>query len=207
MLRRLAKGLKRLFARAARFRLSSLLLLMTIGAILLAWRRDHLRLKSEIARLQIVDARWGADEATGPPNTFSYGDITTAWASRTPDGQREWLLLEFDNVTPAAVHIYETYNPGALSRIARINVFGQEQVLWEGKDPTPQSAGGGVSKIRLQGVPATSRLKVYFDSPAVPGWNEIDAVALIDANGTPHWARRAKASTSYGPQGSLDVLW
>lgn len=207
MLRRLATGSKALLVRATRFRLSSLLLLMTIGAILMAWRRDHLKLLAEVSRLQNVNANWGADEAAGPPNTQGYGDITTAWASQSADGQREWLMLEFDEVTPTAVHIYETFNPGAVYKIARVNIFGQEQVLWQGVDPTSPQVRGGVSKISLRGAPATSRLKIYVDSPAFSGWNEIDAVALIDANGRAHWARRAMASSSFGPRGSLEVVW
>jgi hypothetical protein len=204
---RLVTRAKRLFAYGARFRLSSLLLLTAIVAILLAWRRDHLQLAARIQRLENPNPHWGVDEATGPPDTQGYGDITTAWASKTPDGQREWLMLEFAEVAPVAVHVYETYNPGAVDKITRVNVIGQEQVIWQGADPTPASSPGGVSKFAVSGVPKTQRIKVYLNSPAVPGWNEIDAVALIDAAGQPHWARRATASSSYGPRGSLDFVW
>jgi hypothetical protein len=207
MFRRLATGVKRLLIRATRFRLSSLLLLTTIGAVLLAWRRDHQQVEAEIERLQNPTPHWGVDEATGPPDTQGYGDITTAWASKTADGQREWLMLEFDEVTPVAIHVYETYNPGAVDKIARVNIIGREQILWQGADPTPASAAGGVSKFNVSGAPATQRIRIYLDSPAVAGWNEIDAVALIDAAGQPHWARRAEASSSYGPNGSLDEMW
>jgi hypothetical protein len=64
-----------------------------------------------------------------------------------------------------------------------------------------------VSKFRLSNAGSTTQIKIYLDSPAVPGWNEIDAVALVDAQGKRHWARRAAASSSYGPPGSLDDAW
>src|SRR5580704_10247815 len=61
---------------------------------------------------------WGPEQATGPPDTVGPGDIVTAWASLTPDGQDEWLLLEYaEPVVPAAVLVHETYNPGALCRV------------------------------------------------------------------------------------------
>jgi hypothetical protein len=206
MLRRLGGALKWVGARVARFRLSTLLLVITLGAVLLAWRRDHQRLVLELTRLQHPSRGWGADEVTGPPNTQGYGDITTAWAPATPDDQSEWLLLEFDRVTPVAIHVHETYNPGAIVKISRVTLFG-ETVLWEGADPTSQGSAGGISKFRVANVGSTSQIKIYLDSPAVPGWNEIDAVALVDAKGTRHWARSAAASSSYGPPGSLESMW
>lgn len=206
MLRRLTLGVRRFSIRLTRFRLSTVLWLMALAAILMAWRRDHQHLLAEIERIQYPSQQWGADEATGPPNTQGYGDIGTAWASKTQDDQEEWLLLEFNAVEPTAIHIYETHNPGAVVKISRVTMWG-EQVLWEGVDPTPPSRAGGVSKFPLLSVGKTSQIAIYLDSPKFGGWNEIDAVALIDAAGNPHWALRAAASSSYGPRGSLNDPW
>jgi hypothetical protein len=183
-----------------RFRLSTLLLVMALAATLLSWRRERQVLLGEIERLRNPHPGWGVREATGPPDTSSFGDIPTAWASKTQDGQVEWLQLEFAaEVNPQAVHIHETHSPGAVTKITRVNILGNEETLWQGTDPTPVSALGGVSKIVVNGRKPTSRIKIYLDSAAVPGWNEIDAVGLIDAQGQPHWATKASASSSYGP--------
>jgi hypothetical protein len=203
----IARRFRRLLRSAMRVRLSTLLLVTAIVAILFAWRRDRETLLAEVERLRNADPRWGPDEATGAPDTTGFGDFRTAWASQTADGQREWLMLEFDEVVPVEIHIYETHCPGAVDEITRVNILGQESLLWRGVDPTPRTASGGVSKFPVSGAPATKLIKIYVDSPAVPGWNEIDAVALVDAQGTPHWARRATASSTYGPRGSLRVMW
>src|SRR5262249_44708719 len=51
---------------------------------------------------------YGPEQVTGPPDTPNAGDHATAWASRTPDGQDEWLLLEYaEPVVPAAVLVHE----------------------------------------------------------------------------------------------------
>ena len=42
------------------------------------------------------------------------------------------------------------------------------------------------------------RLKIELASEAHAGWNEIDAVGLIDKKGTRQWASKAWASSSYG---------
>jgi hypothetical protein len=197
--------------RLLRFRLSTLLLLTAIVAILLSWRHDRLRLQAEIFKLQHPDASWGVDQVTGPPNTTGFGDIRTAWASQTADGQQEWLELEFpQSATATAVWIYETYNPGAVVKVTRLGAFGQETVLWEGTDPTPPGAAGGISKIALPGGQSVGRLKIYLNSPAVGGWNEVDAVGLVDGKNRIQWATRAKASSSYGPNempGDFAYVW
>jgi len=145
---------------------------------------------------------WGPEQATGAPNTWpNAGDLGTAWASQTPDGQREWLELTYDApIRPAAVLIYETYNPGAVDRITGYDAAGKEIELWSGADPTPAGSEKGISVIPLHPAFDLKRIRVYLDSPRVAGWNEIDAVGLLDAAGTTHWAASATASSSYADQ-------
>jgi hypothetical protein len=46
----------------------------------------------------------------------------------------------------------------------------------------------------------SDQIKVYLDTARVPGWNEIDAVELIGADGTRQWASGSSASSYYGDQ-------
>jgi hypothetical protein len=146
-----------------------------------------------------LNRNWGPEQATGAPNTWPQsGDIVTAWASKNPDDQKEWLLLEYSSpVVAHEVHIYETFNPGAVYRVTAFDLSGKEIELWKGNDPTQAGAAAGISKIRCKGKVKTCRIKVYLDSPAVPGWNEIDAVGLIDAKGKTKWATAAEASSTF----------
>ena len=141
---------------------------------------------------------WSAEQAAGPPNTPVAGDQQTAWASASQDGRKEWLLLTYEEpVKAAAVHVHETYNPGALTKVT---VFDddEEVTVWEGKDPTEKSKSMGVSKIPIEMDFAVNRVKLYFDSPNVRGWNEIDAVGLMDEKEEMHWAVEGEASSTYG---------
>jgi hypothetical protein len=145
---------------------------------------------------------WGPEQATGPPDTPGAGDFTTAWASLMPAGQHEWLMLEYaEPILPAAVLVHETYNPGALVRVTVFKLDGEEVEVWKGKDPTAQGAGRGVSEIAIDVPFKTNRVKIYLDSKAVAGWNEIDAVGVRDAGGKTHWATGADASSTYADQG------
>lgn len=190
------------------FSLRTLLILMLVAALGLAWWLDRRRLEARVQRLEermfpppSSGAHWGTDQVTGPPNTTVAGDIVTAWASASPDGQREWLLLKYDKpVQPTAVVIHETYNPGALMKVSVFDPNGKEVVVWTGTDPTPPGAGRGVSTIPVQVDFKTSKVKLYLDSPKFPGWNEIDAVGLQYRWGWERtiWAVQAEASSTYG---------
>lgn len=143
---------------------------------------------------------WGPEQATGAPNTNAAGDRVTAWASRSADGQDEWLMVEFDKMmVPTAVVVHETYNPGALVRVTAFKSDGSEVEVWKGVDPTPVGAGKGLSKIPIKITFKTRRIKLYIASSKVAGWNEIDAVGLVDKAKKVHWAARASASTTYAP--------
>lgn len=78
-----------------------------------------------------------------------------------------------------------------------------ETEIWKGTDPTPTTAqmGNSLFKIRLSVV--SRRPKIYLDSKAVAGWNEIDAVAMFGRAGNVQWASDAWASTAYGENQTL----
>lgn len=155
---------------------------------------------------------WGAEQVLGGPDTAGAGDIVTAWASASQDNEIEWLALSYhDAVRPARVEVHETHNPGALFRVSVFRDDGSELTVWEGQDPTPIGAGRGVSKIPVDIDFDVSRIKIYLDSPAVKGWNEIDAVGLVDTDGNTQWAHGVEASSDYAnrratPTGSPEKL-
>jgi hypothetical protein len=159
--------------------------------------------------LQHISKRsWGPEQACGPPDSFGAGDLVTAWAPKTADGQLEWLLVEYERAVEATdVQIHETYHPGAVMRVTALAPNGTETLLWAGRAPTP--APRRELEVPLSPPLLIQRVKLYLDSPAVAGWNEIDAVGLRDSAGSMQWAVRAEASSSYadrGPLGDLDRL-
>ena len=156
-----------------------------------------LELRELQAVRQTAKRSWGPEQAEGPPDTEGAGDIQTAWASQTQDGQKEWLICEYpEAVMPTAVAVYETYNPGTLEKVGVFDEAGKEHMAWMGTDPTPRTAARGTSVIPIKTKFKVQKVKLYFDSPAVPGWNEIDAVALKAKDNT-QWAEKVTASSTY----------
>ncbi len=150
------------------------------------------------ARERAVPKRsWSAAQATGAPDTATAGDQASAWAPAAQDGGEEWLELTYAQpVEVAHVVVRETYNPGAISKVSVLLENGTEIFIWQGaQDAVP----GPIDRVfPAPGGLVARSAKVYLDTKRVPGWNEIDAVALTDRSGARHWAERASASSSYG---------
>jgi len=151
---------------------------------------------------QYSNDNWAATQALGYPNTLPrYGDAKTAWASQTQDGQREYLELSFDDPEPANyLVVVETFNVGAIDSVYTWNPNTSDyDLVWNGI----ASAGPNEARLWVVVFPPTSypvsRVRLAVNSPAVHGWNEIDAVALgHDGVLTGEWASTAVASSQYG---------
>lgn len=147
---------------------------------------------------------WSVRQVLGKPNTSVAGDQVTAWASQSQDSGMEWLVVEFPTrMNATKIQIEETYNPGAVNRICSVDWRGNETEIWKGVDPTPQGSGKGSSVIAFDQPVSTRRVKIYLDSATVRGWNEIDAVALIDKSNAKQWAIDAWASSCFGENQEL----
>ena len=149
----------------------------------------------------VAKVGYSPDQACGPPNAPSGSDNALAWTSATADGQVEWLLLEFAHpIEPTALKIFQNCGPGAVTRVSAIKLDGSEVSIWQGNDPIPKGRSHGVSMLRFRTGFPTMQIRLTVSTSFVPGWNEIDAVALIDGAGATHWAVAGDASTFYGQQ-------
>lgn len=192
------------FARLLQFDLRFMLFATALAGVGILWWQDRQKLEQRLATIELrykpfVGTAWSVDQATGPPDSLSGGDQPTAWASLTADSQEEWLELTYDRtIRPNAIEVYENCAPGALTKVTCFDASGSEQILWQGVDPTPPSSRCGVSKLSISKSPATNRIKIYLDSQAVVGWNEIDTIGLrYGMWGSVIWPSKAVASTSW----------
>jgi ankyrin repeat protein len=156
---------------------------------------DSIRLGSRGTKVAL-DRKWGPEQATGEPDTHEAGDRTTAWAPRERNDGIEWLKLDYDRaVDIAEVRIRETFNPGAVVKVTALADAGEEQLLWAGQDPTTDAPAE--FSIPSDGNVRGDAVMVYLDTSRRSGWNEIDAVELVGADGSRQWATSASASSTY----------
>jgi hypothetical protein len=70
-----------------------------------------------------------------------------------------------------------------------------ETILWEGTEPPSQAPVD--MQFPAGNTVTTKSVKLYLDTRLVPGWNEIDAVAIVGTDGSLQWAAHAVASSSF----------
>src|SRR5262245_40647200 len=122
---------------------------------------------------------WAASQATGEPDTMHAGDCSTAWASKAPDADAEWLDLTFDQpVAPRLIRVHETYNPGAITKVEAKDGSGTWRTLWEGAAAACEAPRWFEVSVPID-TWTTKEVRITLDSDAIPGWNEIDAVELV----------------------------
>jgi len=140
-------------------------------------------------RFNTKDA-YKAQQATGAPNARGeHMDSPNAWCPAKENAGAEWLALTYEPpVTAASLRIHANYARSAVVRITTLGDDGSETELWSG-DPA--------ASVRFADPVTLHRIKLHLDTAKVPGWNEIDAVAAVDAAGTDHWAAKATASSEW----------
>ncbi|MGB3944707.1 MAG: hypothetical protein WBK88_07945, partial [Methanothrix sp.] len=137
------------------------------------------------ASSEYSSTNWSALQATGEPDTYpDHGDIETAWAPLDEDAGIEWLDLEYEvPILITRVEIYETYNPGAVIGLEIYDREGGRHLAWEGSMEPARTAR--ISTIDIDPGFPSDRIRIILDTRRVPGWNEIDAVALIGSRSLP----------------------
>jgi hypothetical protein len=123
---------------------------------------------------------WSATQALGAPDTLSYGDIPTAWASLSKNGTKEFITLGFSTLIYAnGATIRETYGNGFVSQIDALDTNNMLHTVWNGTDssqpgsPVDFFASWTTTSFLAKG------LKIYVDTDHnLSAWEEIDSVKL-----------------------------
>lgn len=129
---------------------------------------------------------WSAQQTLGQPDVYpAYGDIGEAWASKTEDSEREFLVLTFDNPQKATeIEVYETFNPGAVDTLYLRKASDKSWVMiWSGSADNNLPPASRIFSVSFPETSfETDAIRVAINSPSVPGWNEIDAVRIRLSN-------------------------
>ena len=129
---------------------------------------------------QYHSSGYSAAQVLGTPNAFpAYGFSPLSWTSATPDGRREFLTLTFPDPAPINfVDIYETGNPGAVDSIFVKDTLNNYILVYSA---TAAAAPAVARRNRIE-FPMTgynvSEIRIAINSPAVAGYNIIDAVSI-----------------------------
>jgi hypothetical protein len=110
------------------------------------------------------------------------------------------LTHDFEQVRRSLDDILRAGPYGGTNMAEGIRAGITEHEAWTGTDPTPRTAARGTSIIPIKTKFPVQKVKLFFDSPAVAGWNEIDAVGLRSKDDNVQWAMKVTASSTYAQQ-------
>lgn len=120
---------------------------------------------------------FSARQAAGEPNSFGCDEFATAWSPYNFGTATEWLELDFGApVNASGIRVREVYRQSFVTRIDLIDVDHAYHTVWEDTDATLC----GYELVVMWGAtdyPVTGA-RIYTSAP---GYEEIDAVALISS--------------------------
>ncbi|HZF99728.1 MAG TPA: T9SS type A sorting domain-containing protein [Chitinophagales bacterium] len=129
----------------------------------------------------ICNTTWAACQILGEPNVYPiYSDHGGAWSPSSADDQREFIAVGFDSAMAIdGVYVYETLNTGAVDSVyVRNAATGAWNLVWSDSAEVQDNT----AKVLFATFPMTSYLvdgvRLAVNSPAVPGYNEIDAISV-----------------------------
>lgn len=124
---------------------------------------------------------WNASNAIGMPEVTTCGDNGKAWASMNKNTVETITLKYSTPVTPSAIKIYESYNPGYVTSVT-VSGGGKSANVYTAK---PAATAGCPTSLPITVTAAQFKVDsvaVTVDQSALNNWAEIDAVQLT---GTP----------------------
>ena len=129
---------------------------------------------------------WSARKVLGPPDVWpKHGDDQKAWASLSADGGIESIEVAFgEDFHAGGLEVYETYNPGAITRVELLGAAGESLVAHDAPAVADTSGKPHLLRLAFGCTPfAVHTIRLTLDSKAVPGWNEIDAIGVVPCVG------------------------
>ncbi len=128
---------------------------------------------------QYSTTNWSAKQTLKAPNTFTYGDINTAWTTSTPDASAEYISVGF--LTPvyaSGATIRETFGYGFVVGIDAIDSAGVTHTVWSGVDNSVPNQINDFSVTWPMTSYLVTGLKVRTNNALHSGYEEIDAIQL-----------------------------
>jgi hypothetical protein len=135
------------------------------------------------ATSQYSSPLWAARQATHAPNTEGCGDRPTAWASKDKAGI-DTLTVGFKiPVVPQIVKVYQTYNPGQVTKVQVVDVKGKAHNVYAAAPVAlvPPPPCPVVLEVPITGITTkVQTVRITVDQSVLGIYqDEIDAVQLV----------------------------
>jgi outer membrane protein OmpA-like peptidoglycan-associated protein/Tol biopolymer transport system component len=134
----------------------------------------------------LLGKEYRAIHLLGRPSKYpKFAASPSAWQSLTPDNPAgEFVIVSFDTAKVVKqVAIFENFGAGSITRVDALDENNRLTLLKEFPNGYAQ-ANGQLTRVRLA-TPTTFKvksIKITFNSMRVPGYSQIDAIAISDVD-------------------------
>jgi hypothetical protein len=134
---------------------------------------------SAVASSERDELTQAAVQASGPPNVEGCIDSPYAYASEPRITLPRITLLFPQLVTPSRLVIYQSFNPGFVSRVEATDLFGETHLVYQGAPALADCSNRELVIDILDAEFQTNAITIYIDQTAsLSGPLQIDAVQL-----------------------------
>jgi outer membrane protein OmpA-like peptidoglycan-associated protein/Tol biopolymer transport system component len=132
--------------------------------------------------------QFGPDQVLGTPSKLpGTGSSGAAWAPAREDGGEEFIQVRFkDHIHVQQIAVGENFNPGSIVAIVLVDEANISYQVYT--NPKPGPIKGITGRMFNLIIPKTeykvAGLKLYLNTAAVKGSNQIDAIAVSDSKDT-----------------------
>ncbi|MDJ1470898.1 OmpA family protein [Cytophagaceae bacterium DM2B3-1] len=144
------------------------------------WASRVIGFSSELVHAK-TPKQYGAQQILGKPSKLpNFGNSACAWSPSTEGNiTEEWIKVGYNKpMKVKQIAVAENYNAGSITRIYGYDSNDKEYLLYTNtKDTLP--VVGRMSNIFIKETPfMVTSLKIMLNTSRIPGWNQIDAVAI-----------------------------
>ncbi|MEJ5245211.1 MAG: OmpA family protein [Bacteroidota bacterium] len=145
------------------------------------WADSLIAVSSEARFVNASKTAFKGIQALGKPNIMpDFGVSPCAWMPDYTRNGMEWIKVGFKkSITASRLFIYESYNPGAISKVIVFDENENEKVVYNNLNPIPVQETGRVMNVTFSKTKVKS-VRIEITTVNYKDYYQIDAIGICD---------------------------
>lgn len=147
------------------------------------WADTLLGVSSEARFVNASKSGFKGKQVLGQPNImYNFGISPCAWMPDFTRNGMEWIKVGFKNTVVARqIFIYESYSPGAISKVFIYDENNTEKLVYNNLNPKPIETNGKILSIKFDRS-TIKAIKVELSTINYNDYYQIDAIGVCDCD-------------------------
>ncbi len=145
------------------------------------WADSLIAVSSEARFVNASKTAFKGMQALGKPNIMpDFGVSPCAWMPDYARNGMEWIKVGFKKpITASKLFIYESYNPGAISKVIVFDEYENEKIVYNNLNPMPIQETGRVMSVSFAKI-IVKAVRIEITTVNYKDYYQIDAIGICD---------------------------